>query len=910
MLHADEIIVGGEGALSEAVEWQVANIATALAAYAPALELSRLRAHPFLDFSKRTASPITSHRVAISRIQRLNGYHCRPEIMRLHEDLIATGPARTAAPGLLRSSDERSSSVLRAETERTIRRRASRACQACRAKKTRCDVAVAASQCTNCRLDNIECVVPVSKRGRVHRAHRSSVTESAQNTSPHPRESSGGLGLESGENDFATTSSPLSPDVPALVPVSVTFDEDLDKARSHQQPAESDAGDSIGRAVIAAHGSVVASEPETAVAASPCVRPPSLPAFIAKLPTRITREDLEFLVRKGAMTIPDRNARIEILRGYLYGVHPFMPMLDFQSFSQAVLNEREDTQVSLLLFQAVMFAGLHPLKPGVIKHLGFESVKQAREVFFHRVRHLYEFDVEKDLAAILQSLLLMSNWYGKWDDRKHTWHWTGLAYDVARNMGLQREPTNKLGSESIRHFRRRLWWSLYIRDRLITLGTRRPMRIQDDDFDVAMLTLEDFDTREAAEPFQTQPMRLSVEQNTSIALMCIQLAELCKHIGRVVSSQYTVLSPHPDIPYTMMVVSKRNGENTQEVESCDRELEEWCQARGGNTGGSGTPAPAHDPNSCTGVYWTILNITYLTVLNVLHRAQALQPPSKSSNSRSIQILSRSKVKKTARSLTESLRTMLCRDQVRFLGPVGVTALVAASLSHALDIRAEDPDIHDAVAWRLSQNLQVLQALSEIYASADAAISFLTTVNQRAGGRVATPALEPPVVTNRLRIPSPAPASRQRSLTDQPGRRTNLVHQANLQVKTFPTPTEEVFNQQAQSQSSVLLNNRQHPNPTNGMATTGFNLPPASEAFPASNTSTMLGYEAADADMARDGLVSDVYSDEIMDSSFGGVSSSSATQGAYVDWNYDAEAGYDVDAMTFNYDFYAGTFWTT
>ncbi|OQU95783.1 Fungal Zn2-Cys6 binuclear cluster domain-containing protein [Cladophialophora immunda] len=816
--------------------------------------------------------------------------------MRLHNDLIATGPARTTALGPPRSSDKRPSSLLGAEAERVVRRRASRACQACRAKKTRCDVTVAVSQCTNCRLDNIECVVPVSKRGRTQRARRSSVLENAENTSSHIRDGLGGLGLEAAENDFTTASSPLSPDDPALVPVSVTFDEELDKARSYQQPAESDADeDSIDRVVIEAHGDVVASEPETGMVASPSVRA-SLPGFIAKLPTRVTGEDLEFLVRKGAMTIPDRSARIEILRGYLYGVHPFMPMLDFHTLSQAVLHEREDLQISLLLFQAVMFAGLHPLKSDAIKQLGFESVKQAREVFFNRVRLLYEFDVEKDHAAILQSLLLMSNWYGKWDDRKHTWHWTGLAYDVARNMGLHREPTTKFGSESIRHFRRRLWWSLYIRDRLITLGTRRPMRIHDDDFDVAMLTLEDFDPREVAEPFQTPSMRLSVEENTAMALMCIQLAELCKHIGRVVSSQYTVLSSHPDTPYTMMVVSKCNVENPQELERCDRELEEWCQAQGGNTEGRGALAAPRDPNSCSGVYWTILNITYLTVLNVLHRAQALQTPSKSPDSRSTQILSRSKVKKTARILTESLRTMLRRDQVRFLGPVGVTALVAASLSHALDIRAQDPDVHDAVAWRLSQNLQVLQALSEIYASADAAISFLTTITQRAGGRVPAPALEP-FVANRIGNRSPA---RRRRSTDQPDRRTTL-HPANMQARPCPTPTEG-YNQQGDS-PGLLLKNRQHPHPR-GMATPGFDLPPA-EAFPASNTSAMFGYEAAD--MARDGLMSGQYLDEIRHSIFGDASSS-ATQGALGDWTYDAEAGFDVDAMTFNYDFYAGTSW--
>ena len=51
-----------------------------------------------------------------------------------------------------------------AAQNRPVKRRASKACCCCRARKVRCDVVENGSPCTNCRLDQVECVVTESKR--------------------------------------------------------------------------------------------------------------------------------------------------------------------------------------------------------------------------------------------------------------------------------------------------------------------------------------------------------------------------------------------------------------------------------------------------------------------------------------------------------------------------------------------------------------------------------------------------------------------------------------------------------------------------------------------------------------------------------------------------------------------------
>lgn len=50
---------------------------------------------------------------------------------------------------------------------RSVKRRASKACQCCRARKVRCNVTEHGAPCTNCRLDEVECIVSESRRKKL-----------------------------------------------------------------------------------------------------------------------------------------------------------------------------------------------------------------------------------------------------------------------------------------------------------------------------------------------------------------------------------------------------------------------------------------------------------------------------------------------------------------------------------------------------------------------------------------------------------------------------------------------------------------------------------------------------------------------------------------------------------------------
>jgi hypothetical protein len=119
-------------------------------------------------------------------------------------------------------------------------------------------------------------------------------------------------------------------------------------------------------------------------------KPPSavtLPSFIKPLPSRIGPDEVGYLQMKGALTLPTSALRNELLRAYVEFVHPYMPLLDLNNFLVTVDSEDGSTgKISLVLFQAVMFAGSAFVDTRHLHIAGYRTRKEARKDFFMKTR--------------------------------------------------------------------------------------------------------------------------------------------------------------------------------------------------------------------------------------------------------------------------------------------------------------------------------------------------------------------------------------------------------------------------------------------------------------------------------------------------------------------------------------------
>jgi hypothetical protein len=297
-----------------------------------------------------------------------------------------------------------------AASGRSVKRRASRACHCCRSRKVRCDVVESGTPCTNCRLDEVECMVSDSKRRKRPRAD-------GEGSNPSPGSSNDSSEELPGFNAYEETGVrhiPATLDEFLVTGPSGCLDFEMDHHVPHmlcmsfwpgQQRALADhaldqtQGHRLTREERVRRMSSISQPPASnlpspvQIASNPYFTPQrpqhagaNLPSYIRALPPRILADDIDYLQRKGALTVPDTRLRNELLRSYVQYVHPYMPLVDLKDFLHPIERNDGNSPVSLLLFQAVMFAASAYLDMRFLHAQGFDNRKAARKIFFQRAR--------------------------------------------------------------------------------------------------------------------------------------------------------------------------------------------------------------------------------------------------------------------------------------------------------------------------------------------------------------------------------------------------------------------------------------------------------------------------------------------------------------------------------------------
>ena len=112
-----------------------------------------------------------------------------------------------------------------------------------------------------------------------------------------------------------------------------------------------------------------------------------LPAFIKPLPSKIAPEDVEYLYKKGALTLPPLELQMALIRAFVEYVHPYLPLLELHSFLDTVASKDGlNGQVSLFLYQAVMFSATAYVEGKYLREAGYTSRRAARKSFFQKTR--------------------------------------------------------------------------------------------------------------------------------------------------------------------------------------------------------------------------------------------------------------------------------------------------------------------------------------------------------------------------------------------------------------------------------------------------------------------------------------------------------------------------------------------
>ncbi|KAG5655218.1 hypothetical protein KAF25_001971 [Fusarium avenaceum] len=630
-------------------------------------------------------------------------------------------PAKRSAPSDIHSRNP----------ERPWKRRSSKACLSCRTRKVRCDVVDGGAPCTNCRLDDIDCVLKESNRGR-RPASASAATASQRNNDRNP-------------NHQQHDREPLDE-------IHVQVQKEHDSSAQDSAPAPTPMQRLTPDPSLDYIGQIrIGNGPFATTQAQMDQLTPALPLFIRPPPRHLDSRDMDYLSHKLCLSIPDPDFRHELLRVYVNVVHPVLPILDLDDYIGSILNNNGRNPISLLLFQAVNFVSVTFVGLKFLQSRGYVSRSAARRDFFDRVRILYSLNYESDRMILIQSLLLLTHWYDGPDDDKDTWYWMGTALTNAQVGGLHRTPEHLKISPQEKRLRRRVWWCCIMRDRLLALGIRSPPRINEDEYNVKPLTLDDFDLSSPV-PNVDKLFRGSkvaypdAEKRQILAVMCIELSSLCVYIGRTLNTLYTVMGNYlGGVEYTQQSSARpdQSPEQVQALAKRSTELKDWVESQNVNsrytpkTGSRVTSSNTADGlqgDSLVYFHQAQLRIVYLTALGALNRPQVFCYGSGGDSESNLANapVSRENVTDTAVEMTKLAFNLQRDGQLGFLPTLAVPAYLAVTLVHLFNTCSNDEEIRSLSLGRLYHCISVLQQLQDMYTSADYALQFLNSILKNTG----------------------------------------------------------------------------------------------------------------------------------------------------------------------------------
>lgn len=111
-----------------------------------------------------------------------------------------------------------------------------------------------------------------------------------------------------------------------------------------------------------------------------------LPSYLKPLPARIGPHEVVYLTNKGALAIPALPLRNALLKCFVEFVYPYMPLLDVHDLIDSVDRTDGANQISLLLFQAIMFSGIAMVDVKLLRAAGYATRREARRDFFQKTR--------------------------------------------------------------------------------------------------------------------------------------------------------------------------------------------------------------------------------------------------------------------------------------------------------------------------------------------------------------------------------------------------------------------------------------------------------------------------------------------------------------------------------------------
>ncbi|KAJ9602866.1 hypothetical protein H2200_012646 [Cladophialophora chaetospira] len=455
-----------------------------------------------------------------------------------------------------------------------------------------------------------------------------------------------------------------------------------------------------------------------------------LPCFIRPITSQRTYSYHDFLKSKDAFSIPALKLRNAIISRYVEFVYPQLPVIELHDVLNAVATNGKKGKISLLLFQSILLAGSAYVDIEYVFEAGYRSRLALREQLAERVRLLYDFDCETDRLILVQSLILMTSWQEKGDEVKHLRHWISVAHNIALLLGLNRDPYTLPIPAGRKRLWKRIWWSLYLRDRTLALGLRQSPLIASSECVLPDLDRADFEIQ-TAEPevcstFTECGLLRDLDQQERLVEVCIAQLKLSHHLSDILQARYTTYAPKMGCTKlnALVLVPKPPAVDADDVQTCSRDIDQWWRELPEHMKYRSRLSLSFDPGQgVLMLHCSILNMFYYALVCALHRPYP--SPILRSLSASETCFQRKSLH-AADAIMSILGELQVHDLICFLPTQGITMMMQAAITFLGDSNSSTAFLQTRSQQSLEACLQILQIIRDVHTYSFWATNLLTT----------------------------------------------------------------------------------------------------------------------------------------------------------------------------------------
>ncbi|KAH0840706.1 hypothetical protein AYO21_00640 [Fonsecaea monophora] len=430
-----------------------------------------------------------------------------------------------------------------------------------------------------------------------------------------------------------------------------------------------------------------------------------IPDFIKPLSNKVGEDDRDYLIAKGVFQLPTAEFQSIILQHYAEYVHPLLPLLDLSEVLDTVSaaggrSDNKEKQVSLLLYWSILCAGLAATERQVILNHSYGSKAEVRYSFYKKAKVLFDLESELDRIVLCQSAVLLVSW-SQDDHRMDLVHWIGVAISQAYSLKLHREEHNaRADASAVDHLRRRIWWSVVMKECDVSLAMGYAPRIHL--ANVRMLNMQDFRDEDDAHPLKV-PDVCSLSQITHqhralsrdfLQPICVQKAKLAACVTRIFDAVQANSSVSSTDAFARSALAWQ----------LDAELREWRSGlpRALTRLNTRTSLTMSKTDKTLALHWSTVEMVYWTAKITLHKSAASESETHLHAART-----------AAREITGICRALLGSGMEQHIPTVGVVAVLAAFSVHLRCSRSERDSERSSAIEELKTCVRFVNGLRDL-----------------------------------------------------------------------------------------------------------------------------------------------------------------------------------------------------